>query len=561
MQGLDKSFVHASDLTKEDTSGRFLTPPEVRATVGYTISEEEFIVFDGFKTPDSKTGKDAPALESEIYASGYSFYYERETYQAQFLNIKTQSEGEPWVIVDKVPYERVLGDIKLQNPLTGETVALRDFTPSIPDGLDSNFEFKGWCWDRNMTGDVIDINTYTMPTHGIMLYAKWGPPEVKITFDTSTAPQEVRPEGNEVNVFYGDKVPPAEIPAEESSFRYRFTSWYSLIDPAKGHIDTNKRYFNPHEMPAPAEDLTLYMEYYDNNQVTYKVHYVFKDDATGTSVDVASPTDGAGVPDTTVTLKAKEGEQLYPDYQMIYNPKAPKTYDMKLSSDPSKNVYTFYYEKSGSLQYKVKYVDENDNDIIEPETKTVTENVAYEEALAGSEDHPEFYNYTLAKDEPTAKSILLEQDADKNIIIFNYTENTVNISYSVYVADTDYGYITAHDSKTHVEKVVDTVKVISAEQANGATAYVGDAYKAGYEFDGWYDFTSGKLGDKVSDEVDFQPTKPEAGWAVAAYVARFKTKTLEVTFDSKTFQHGEESKDEAGVFVVSGGKVGQSATT
>ena len=61
-----------------------------------------------------------------------------------------------------------------QGMVLGSTSDAEQFIPQTPPiTVDQHFVFAGWYADPNFSGDPIDVDTYYVPNHEIVLYAKW----------------------------------------------------------------------------------------------------------------------------------------------------------------------------------------------------------------------------------------------------------------------------------------------------------------------------------------------------------------------------------------------------
>ncbi len=93
------------------------------------------------------------------YHSYLNIYFKRNSYNLSFYNYNNVDKSE------SIKYEASLKD--------------KNYNPDRPDGLDEEYQFKGWYKDKAYTTEF-DFNT-TMPAHGITLYAKWVAPDVNVT--------------------------------------------------------------------------------------------------------------------------------------------------------------------------------------------------------------------------------------------------------------------------------------------------------------------------------------------------------------------------------------------
>ncbi len=147
--------------------------------------------------------------------------------------------------------------------------------------------------------------------------------------------------------------------------------------------------------------------------VEYTVRYLMED----TEIPVADPKTGSGMPGASVTEAAIEVSDFIP---------SGKTTDsIVLSGDPSENVITFYY-KAATVPYTVKYVDRDNNPLLDPKI--------IEDQTIGTEIVEEAINirdYVLY-DEPEKRKIL-SANPDDNVFVFVYT--LAPVDYTVMYLD------------------------------------------------------------------------------------------------------------------------------
>lgn len=133
----------------------------------------------------------------EFDKNGYiRFQYHRNKYKLRFNNdpakLKDDSEYNSTNQTD-VFYQYPLKDLNLDNPQTLLKLNLTDLVEKDdqgnyqikrPKGLAPEMVFKGWALDP-AGQKLVWENKETMPTHNLILYAKWGEPDFKwkVTFD------------------------------------------------------------------------------------------------------------------------------------------------------------------------------------------------------------------------------------------------------------------------------------------------------------------------------------------------------------------------------------------
>ena len=95
--------------------------------------------------------------------NGSKFYYTRNTYNVFYMN----NGDHP---VNSVEY-------KYQADISKAA----EYTPDRPEGIPSDYVFKGWYFDQTLTAPY-NFAGQTMPAGNITVYAKWGPPICKVKF-------------------------------------------------------------------------------------------------------------------------------------------------------------------------------------------------------------------------------------------------------------------------------------------------------------------------------------------------------------------------------------------
>ncbi|XVG95105.1 InlB B-repeat-containing protein [Eubacteriales bacterium KG127] len=88
-------------------------------------------------------------------------FNKRNKYKITFENVdKTETKEQTY---------------KYEEPLKN----LKSLEPQRPSDINDNYEFSGWYMDKDFE-EKINLDTFTMPSHDIVLYAKWEPKNVNI---------------------------------------------------------------------------------------------------------------------------------------------------------------------------------------------------------------------------------------------------------------------------------------------------------------------------------------------------------------------------------------------
>ena len=154
---------------KENLKGEDILADVSHATGGtYYINDKyngftpvRYTTLDDNKRPTSGDlkEKDKDGYYAKVeYHSYLNIYFKRNSYNLSFYNYNNVDKSE------SIKYEASLKD--------------KNYYPDRPDGLDEEYQFKGWYKDKAYTTEF-DFNT-TMPAHGITLYAKWEAPNVNV---------------------------------------------------------------------------------------------------------------------------------------------------------------------------------------------------------------------------------------------------------------------------------------------------------------------------------------------------------------------------------------------
>ena len=154
--------LHHTDRGAIDTS--VISQGDCYAITGFT--------FDHY-VPGVWTEKELKTLSKDLYMTyedykdkkwnGSKFYYTRKSYDVLYMNNGDQP-------VNSVTY-------KYQADISNAA----EYTPDRPDGIPSDYVFKGWYVDQTLTAPY-NFAGQTMPAGNITVYAKWGPPICNVKF-------------------------------------------------------------------------------------------------------------------------------------------------------------------------------------------------------------------------------------------------------------------------------------------------------------------------------------------------------------------------------------------
>lgn len=299
-----------------------------------------------YRSNDSLSGKDIDGFTlrtttpAGYYSSGYwndngyntnnyyyRFYYDRNTYSIDYYyngsNINT---------ISSIPFEQNINS------------STYNYTPERPSGIDADYTWGGWYTDAGLT---VPYTFDTMPSHNLVLYAKWVAPTFNVTFDLNGG-DGVAPTTQEV-----EKYKTATSVADPSRQYYNFDGWYTAKE-------GGERY----DWSQPVtSDTTLYA-HWSLKPLTYTVRYL---DADNNNNQLAA--------DKTVTSPALNYQQVVSESALAitgYRPDA-NSKSVVLDYDADNNIITFYYtKKSAQVSYRVDYVLQDNPTVKVAESKSVT---------------------------------------------------------------------------------------------------------------------------------------------------------------------------------------------
>ena len=442
---------NTTGLTLRTDGGRTYYLYNTTTVYGNDVSltyDEDYFPITGFRQRD----KNVPSFTNRI---AY-LYYLRESYKLDFINGTTEKS-------ETVAFEASIAD--------------KGYTPTVrPEGVAADAVFAGWYDNGDFMGEPYDFTDKTMPAKNLVFYAKWASRTYTVTFMNGTA--EV---GKLSDVAYGTNVsaqaPSGLTPPAEG---VQFAGWANASGATADMTVTG--------------DVTFYAKWHTTQTYGYTVKYV---DANGT--EIAETESFTGTPNTTVIAQAKEiagyelndaqsksvlldadNKEIVFKYRYIgtysytvryllkdtetevFNPKVvtnvssrtvtenakykdgyklvsdtPQT--ITLSSDASKNVITFYYEKLGEqtmIRYWVKHVIDNGDGTttlraIEMKNEAVDKGKSLTVAEADVEKKTfEGYKYDRADTLPST----FTDNSSSNIITLYYVKDetqTKTLSYTV----------------------------------------------------------------------------------------------------------------------------------
>lgn len=324
----------------------------------------------------------------------------------------------------------------------------------------------------------------TMPEHDISLYAKWEPVTYTVRlFKNRNDMETYQTTGNEALVYHtqvvdhGSTLGEIADPTDPSGHEYTFGGWF--------YEKSGKKVALTPTDTAVKEDLLVYAEWSHLTAQPYLIHYVLKETADEEwrallgEASLYSPEDGKAYTVTngsgesrtyiyyagegggyhrqiaadsrgyanqgsTRTFYPKAGDpynQLYSGFNSGYYPTLAShsiTMEEDTPSNPTVNVFTFYYVHAATVSYKVEYRYHDTGELIESDAtgtgsvEKETSKAVVTERFAVVKDYvPDaFYKrLVLAVVEDGNGGYMGSPD---NVVTFYYTKNTKNTYYAIH---------------------------------------------------------------------------------------------------------------------------------
>ncbi len=255
------------------------------------------------------------------------FYYDRVQYDLVFKNGDTTSQPQT------VPYGKQLGTY--------------NYTPTQPSIYPpGSVVFGGWYENEECAGEPFVLRENTMPAHDVLLYAKWAPAELTVSFYKDKAALDAGTKLLEKGVPYGTKT---TAPGDVTNSGYKFVGWFYMENGMEKAFDFDNM--------AITKDMQVYGKWSSNTLKEYTVYFKIQ----GTDTQIAAPITGSGLAGVTKTFEAKGGTDLDAGYQEGYFPLV-QSHSMTLNIDhednDGDNTFTFWYVQKDAVPYKVYYVTE-----------------------------------------------------------------------------------------------------------------------------------------------------------------------------------------------------------
>ena len=346
------------------------------------------------------------------------------------------------------------------------------------------YELGGWYTSPGCFPGSEYVPGSTMPEHDISLYAKWEPVTYTVRLFKNRKDMETyQTTGDEALVYHtqvvdhGSTLGEIADPTDPSGHEYTFGGWF--------YEKSGKKVALTPTDTAVKEDLLVYAEWSHLTAQPYLIHYVLKETADAEwralldEASLFSPedgkaytvTNGSGESRTYIYYAGEDGgyhRQIAADSRGYANqgstrtfyPKAGDPYNQLYSgfntghyptlashsitmeedtpSNPTVNVFTFYYVHAATVSYKVEYRYHDTGELIESEStgtgfveKETSKAVVTERFAVVKDCVPDaFYKrLVLAVVEDGKGGYVGSPD---NVVTFYYTKNIENAYYAVH---------------------------------------------------------------------------------------------------------------------------------
>lgn len=348
------------------------------------------------------------------------------------------------------------------------------------------YELGGWYTSPGCFPGSEYVPGSTMPAHNVALYAGWKPVQRTVKMFLSLADmREYQAKGDDAQVHYytqvvdhGSTLGEIADPTDPSGHEYTFGGWF--------YEKSGKKVALTPTDTAVKEDLLVYAEWSHLTAQPYLIHYVLKETADAEwkalldDASLFSPEDGKAYTVTngsgesrtyiyyagegggyhrqiaadsrgyanqgsTRTFYPKAGDpynQLYSGFNSGHYPTLAShsiTMEEDTPSNPTVNVFTFYYVHAATVSYKVEYRYHGTGELIESDVtggtgvvEKETSKAVVTERFAVVKDYvPDaFYKrLVLAVVEDGKGGYMGSPD---NVVTFYYTKNIENAYYAVH---------------------------------------------------------------------------------------------------------------------------------
>ncbi|HFU4078607.1 TPA: InlB B-repeat-containing protein [Streptococcus suis] len=350
----------------------------------------------------------------------YRFYYSRKSFSIQY-NYKS----EVLETKEGIPFDADISSSRY------------NFEPTQrPSGVDSDYEWKGWYTDSNLT----EVYTFDkMPPNKLTLYAKWVAPNMTVSFDLNGG-EGTAPETQTV-----EKKKTATVVADPTRAHYDFDGWFTAKEGGERYVWSK----------PVTENITLYARW-KPQPLKYTVKYL---DAT---------TNNRLAADKVIESPALELHQVIKENALAITGYRPDASSKTLDLTYDKNEIIFRYsDRTVKIPYTIRYLlkdgddDDSNNTVLLPEDRLEADaNMIVATVVAksvGTGYYPQ--NNVL--------SLTLTTNPTNNIITFYYLPYefaTITVNY----LDMDGKPIAGQDPLVEYKKKGDTY-ILNRKEIQGYT--------------------------------------------------------------------------------------------
>ena len=357
-----------------------------------TVEDQQPI--DGFtynswqQKPGSMTGRANKANgvygadNGQRYSSASYLYYTRNSYVLTFENCTGVKDKS-------IKFEAKVKAYKPDNASVG-----------TPSNVESDYIFAGWytspaCED----GTEFDWENTTMPSHTIRLYAKWVKPSYTVSFEENG--------GSEVSDITVPKYDTIEgkLPVTEKAGD-EFLGWYTDANFTHAFVETSQI----------VKDTTLYAKWKSSEEVTY---YIVAKDAEGKEL---YRSDGKTI------KKGGTANEKAPAVDGYY---ASETMKSAIIRTEGQEIIFIYVPRT-SWTYTIRYINEQDEDLLDSEEVTTTDNV--QTVVYKAIDGYHVTSPAVVQQKKPADS------SEKPVVVFKYAKNTAVYTVEHYLQYPDGTY-------------------------------------------------------------------------------------------------------------------------
>ena len=191
-----------------------ISPGDCYAITGFTFNHYVPGVWTDKEYLFLKEYLEDETVEYKDKWNGSEFYYTRNSYDVLYMN-----NGDHPVKSVKYKYQADISEAA-------------KYTPDRPDGIPSDYVFKGWYFDQTLTAPCNFVGQ-TMPADNITVYAKWGPPICNVKF-MAYGEEVADYDDIPYNTSVSEKIPEVDLRAGD-----RFYGWaYDVAGTQPFNVDT-----------------------------------------------------------------------------------------------------------------------------------------------------------------------------------------------------------------------------------------------------------------------------------------------------------------------------------